>query len=345
MILIQNIYHMLAYAFHVLNEQGLKQVDAEVFDNAQRLCAEILIKGVSAQIKRGLKRDYVPYNETLSSIKGRIDVSASIKNLSVIRRQLVCSYDKFTTDIILNRIIKSTLILLLKSELTGKQKKEIKKLLIYFADVEEIDVRSIDWNIHYSRTDQTYQFLITICQLTVKGLLQTQSDGSYKLMNFFDEQRMSRLYEKFILEYYKKHFNGSTFGSSLIDWQLDYGTRDMLPAMKTDIMLQKDNNILIIDAKYYGSTTQVNFDKHTIHSSNLYQIFTYVKNKEFELRNKEHKVSGMLLYAKTDEEIQPDNEYYMSGNKISVKTLDLNTDFTSIKNQLDNIVNKHFAVL
>ena len=98
MILIQNIYYMLSYAFQVLNEQGPKEVDAEVFDNAQRLCAEILIKGISVQIKRGLKRDYVPKTETLSSVKGKIDVSDSIKTQSIIRRQLVCNYDEFTTD-------------------------------------------------------------------------------------------------------------------------------------------------------------------------------------------------------------------------------------------------------
>lgn len=53
-------------------------------------------------------------------------------------------------------------------------------------------------------------------------------------------------------------------------------------------------------------------------------------------------VSGMLLYAKTDAVIQPDGVYQMSGNQISVKTLDLNCDFEDIKTQLDNIVEVHF---
>ena len=75
-----------------------------------------------------------------------------------------------------------------------------------------------------------------------------------------------------------------------------------------------------------------------MHSNNLYQIFTYVKNKEAELTDKPHNsVSGLLLYAKTDEQIQPDNEYTMSGNRISVKTLDLNCDFEIIKEQLNRI--------
>ena len=43
------------------------------------------------------------------------------------------------------------------------------------------------------------------------------------------------------------------------------------------------------------------------------------KNKEAELKDQPHEVSGMLLYAKTDEEIQPNGSYLMSGNRISVK--------------------------
>ena len=53
-------------------------------------------------------------------------------------------------------------------------------------------------------------------------------------------------------------------------------------------------------------------------------------------------MSTMLLYAATDEAIQPDNRYRMSGNQISVKTLDLNQDFSEIAAQLKAIVDTHF---
>lgn len=52
-------------------------------------------------------------------------------------------------------------------------------------------------------------------------------------------------------------------------------------------------------------------------------------------------VSGMLLYAKTDEDIYPENEYRMSGNRISVRTLDLNEEFSEIRKQLDQIAEKY----
>ena len=74
---------------------------------------------------------------------------------------------------------------------------------------------------------------------------------------------------------------------------------------------------------YYAHSTQVQYDRHSLHSGNMYQIFTYVKNKDAELAGKPHSVSGMLLYAKTDEDVFPDHEYSMSGNKIAVRTLDL----------------------
>ena len=59
-----------------------------------------------------------------------------------------------------------------------------------------------------------------------------------------------------------------------------------------------------------------------------------------DLRNK---VSGMLLYAATDEAIQPNQRYQLSGNQISVRTLDLNQEFSVIASQLDGIVMEHFG--
>ena len=67
MIPIQNIYYMLSYAFQVLNEQGYKSVATEHFENVADLCAAILIKGLSKQLKRGLMKDYIPKREPLTA--------------------------------------------------------------------------------------------------------------------------------------------------------------------------------------------------------------------------------------------------------------------------------------
>lgn len=344
MIRIQNVYYMLAYAFQVLNEQGYKNIATEDFDNTAELCAAILSRGISTQIKRGLGKEYISKTEPLSSLRGKIDMSESMKTQTFLKKQMICSYDDFSVNSYMNRIIKSTVDILLRSEISKTRKKELRKLMVFFADVDPIDLHTVNWNVQYNRNNQTYRMLISICYLVFKGLLQTQSDGTTKLMDFIDEQRMHRLYEKFLLEYFRREHPSLKASASQIDWALDDGVGTMLPVMQTDIMLTQGDKTLIIDAKYYAHSTQRQYEKHTLHSGNLYQIFTYVKNKEAELAGKPHKVAGMLLYARTDEEIVPDADYKMSGNNISVKTLDLNADFADISKQLDRIAENYFEI-
>lgn len=333
---------MLSYSFQVLNEQGYKKIDTEKFHNVAELCASILTKGISVQFKKGLGREYIQEEDVISSIRGKIDITMSIKLRTMLKKQMVCIYDEFSVNSYMNRILKTTMTLLMSADISKSRKKELKKLLIYFDDVEMIDIKTIQWNVQYNKNNKTYRMLISVCYLVVKGLLQTNADGNTKLMDFFDEQRMCRLYEKFILEYYRKEHKEIKASASQIPWQLDDEVNAMLPIMQTDIMLSKNDKVLIIDAKYYTKTLQSQYNVNTIHSGNLYQIFTYVKNKEVELTKRPHEVAGMLLYAKTDELVLPSNEYSMSGNKIIVKTLDLNCDFSTITSQLDSIVNSYF---
>ena len=342
MIPIHNVYYMLSYAFQILNEQSYKNIATEQFHNTADLMAAILSKGIATQIKRGLGKEYIPQREALSTLKGKMDITESIKTQTILKKQMWCTYDEFSVNGTKNRIIKSTLELLLGSDIPKHRKKELRKLMVFFSDVKNIDLHSVNWNMKYDRNNKTYRMLISICYLVVNGLLQTNSEGNTKIMDFLDEQSMFRLYEKFILGYYKKHYTELSPSASRIPWSVD--NTIMLPVMQSDIHLQKGNTVLIIDAKYYSHTTQVKYDNHTLHSHNMYQIFTYVKNCDYVFGEEDHKVSGMLLYAKTEEEIQPDNIYQMHGNQITVKTLDLNQKFDIIAKQLDNIVKSHFDI-
>ena len=193
----------------------------------------------------------------------------------------MCSYDEFSTNAYNNRIIKTIFDVLLRAKITKERKKEIKKLLIYFDGVELLDIHNINWNQRYDRNNQSYRMLVSVCYMVIKGLLQTTADGSTKLMDFLDEQRMCRLYEKFILEYFRRHYPQIKTSAAQIPWILgEDSSTTMLPVMQSDITLTYEDKVLIIDAKYYSHTTQVQYDKHTLHSNNLYQIFTYVKNKD-----------------------------------------------------------------
>lgn len=346
-IFIKNIYYMLSYAFTPLNQGGYEDVEKEEFDNIHNLLAVILSKGISRQLKQGLYREYIGRTEDVATMRGKIEMQGTIANKLARKRVLTCEFDELSENNLFNQIIRTTVMLLLRhQDVKADNKAELKKEMLFFSNVDTIDPTTIRWAaIRFQRNNSTYRLLVSICQLILEGMLLTTDKGDYRLASFIKPEQMSHLYEKYILEYYAKEHREINANTPQIPWVVDDGYRTMLPTMQSDITLtnKAGDQVLIIDAKYYTSTMQTYYNVQTYHSANMYQIFTYVKNKAASFGDQPHRVSGMLLYARTDEEVQPDDTYQMSGNQIGVHTLDLNRKFPEIAEQLDKIVEEHFV--
>lgn len=299
-IFIQNIYYMLTYAFQVLKHDHYAEIATEHFENIYDMFAAIFGKGVSRQLKQGLYKEYVLYEDNLSTLRGHLDFQKTMQNKLTKKQELYCHFDELSVNNLYNRILKTTMWLLFRNaDVKPERKALLKKNLLYFDEVEGIEKAEIKWStIRFQKCNQNYRMLLNVCNLVLEGLILSTEKGEVK-------------------------------------WA------DFLPVMQTDITLKNTERTLVIDAKYYSHTMQAQYDTYTIHSGNLYQIFTYVKNLD-----KDHcgKVAGLLLYAKTTDKIQPDHIYRMGGNAIGVKTLDLNCDFTEIRAQLDDIVRKGFGL-
>ena len=338
-ILIKNIYYMLSYAFSELKKNNYDDIDKEDFEHIEDLFAEILVKAVSLQIKQGLYRSYINKSETLPLLRGKIDIKGTIRNRIQHKTLISCEFDELSENNILNQVLKTTICLLLTSkEVYHARKVELRKLILFFSGIDIIEPNTIRWDLmHYQRNNQTYRMLMNICYFIIEGMIMTTESGEYRAPTFSDEH-MCKLYEKFILEFYRVHYPELRPNADQIEWDINRDENPIisfLPTMQSDITLHKGDKTFIIDAKYYGHMMQKQFEKYSIHSGNLYQIFTYVKNKDV---NNEGKVSGMLLYAKTEEEIVPDMDAVFSGNRIMVKTIDLNQPFDNIKQQLGKII-------
>ena len=338
-ILIRNIYYMLAYAFQELRQNNYVEIEGEDFKEIYDLFAEILIRGISFQLKQGLHRDYVARSESMPRVRGKIDMTETV-GLKIKRSNLVvCNYDELSEDNIFNQIIVTTVNILLRVSDVKKEKKDrLKKLVLFFSNVSPIRVNSIHWNtLRFDRNNRSYRMLLYVCYFILDGMLMTTEDGHYKMRELSDEH-MNRLFERFVLEYYRKHHPQCKARAEQVKWNIDkeLSTETLLPIMQTDIMLTLGNRTLIIDTKYYSHTMQQQFDKVSIHSNNLYQIHTYVTEHD---TARDGHVDGMLLYAKTEESITPDGQMKMtSGNTIFFRTLDLNQEFKTISMQLDKLV-------
>ncbi|MDR1604598.1 MAG: 5-methylcytosine-specific restriction endonuclease system specificity protein McrC [Gracilibacteraceae bacterium] len=329
MVKVGNIYIMLAYAFRSLNAGGISYAGNEDFDNLHELFAEIIIGGMRKQLKRGLPRQYSSQREELSNLRGKIDLQTSIRQQTMVRHRLVCEFDEFTEDTPGNRLIKCAITHLLKQSDVSYERKHFLKFLRASLD-NVADVQSV--KVPQQRTGGAeYAMLVNVCGFLLDGLLMN-TGGGYRMREWLTDDALSSLYERFLLAYFKRHYAFKA-KKAQIDWDMPEVPAQM-PKMESDVYLTHNGRTLIIDAKCYSRTMSKHFGKKTYHSHNLYQIYTYVKNAD---KAKDGSVSGMLLYAKTDEDITPDNDSIIGGNGISVKTLDLTQDFSGIRSQLAKV--------
>lgn len=338
-ILIRNIYYMLAYAFQELKQNSYAEIEGESFVDIYNLFAEILTKGISYQLKQGLYREYIQKNETRATLRGKIDLNETLLLKMRHSNFVGCEYDELTENNIYNRIIVTTINILLRHADVEKNKKaSLKKLMLFFSNVQPIEIKDIHWNLlRFDRNNRSYRMLLYICYFILDGLLMTTEDGKYKMREFSDEH-MNRLFEKFVLEYYKKRHPKLNPNPRQVEWNIvkEESTESILPIMQTDIMLTGKERTLIIDTKYYSKSMQSQYEKQTIISNNLYQIHTYVTEHD-----KDHlgTVDGMLLYAKTEESIIPNGHMKLkAGNTIYFRTLDLNQKFSEIEKALDSFL-------
>lgn len=340
-ITIRNVYVMLTYAFRAIHSDGTDQIAGESFDHLHDLLAEVLVRGVGAQVKRGINRDYLTHRDELATVRGRIEVTRTMAARSLTRGRLVCEFDEYETDTPHNRALKSVMVLLIRrGDLKAPIRDALRRLLPHFDAVTLIAPTEIRWNsLQYHRANASYRLLLGVCELVVRGLLPTEDSGTAKLLSWISDDAMSTLYERFLREYFAVHHPELSPAASAVAWDLD--DRDspgfgQLPAMRTDVTLRRGGRALIIDAKYYGrSMDSGRWGKSTIHSANLYQLLAYVKNADV---NQSGSVSGLLLYARTDAADQPDLDVVIQGNRLGARTLDLSREWSDVSSQLEDLV-------
>lgn len=111
---IENIYYMLCYSWNRLEHLDRNYVGQLEEKNILDLLTLVFQKEVNFIIKKGLYREYVVEKEENSAIKGKLGFNESLPLIGKRSGKLVCEYDDMSYNVQLNRIIKSTIINILK---------------------------------------------------------------------------------------------------------------------------------------------------------------------------------------------------------------------------------------
>ena len=338
---IENIYYLLCYAWDKLEEKD--QVKVEVDDHTELidLFAKILIKGTGMLLKRGIEKDYISETIELAGVKGKLEMSPTLKSGIYLKQRTICTIDEFSENILSNQILITTLHRLIRTrELNPDLKKEIKPLIWMLPGIEMIDLSNrVFSQVRLHRNNRFYSFLIKVCQIIYENTLPSENPGEWLFKDFLrDERKMNKLFESFLFNFYKREFPKWLVKRDHIYWQFDASVeehRNFLPRMETDISIYNESGKIIIDAKYYRETMIGKYDRLKIHSVNLYQIFSYLMNQRSTTKES-NQTRGMLVYPTI--ETESDLDYGYEDHRIQIKTVNLNMNWKLIDERLRAIV-------
>lgn len=340
---ITNLYYLLAYAWdHKLSEAELVAINADSCPDLNNLFARILINATHHLIRRGLDRNYMPFEEETPRIRGCIDFSASEKTQSRTRGKLVCNYDELSPDVLHNQIIKATLRILRNDKRVHQDsRKRLAQSLEAFDEVRDLRVTPRHFHgVQLHRNNRAYRFIIHLCELIQASLLPAKSqDGSRRFRDFTrDEKIMAKVFEDFVRNFARRHLSEATVSAMYIAWHAsDFGegTSAMLPSMITDVTVAWRDRKLILDCKYYQEALVSRFDALRFRADNLYQLNAYLTNKAF--APGWENVEGILLYPSNGYHF--DHAFTLHGNhKIRVATIDLQQPWLQIQMELHDLL-------
>lgn len=340
MIPIENIYYLLCYAWNKLDEK--EQVKIAVDDKTELLdlFAKVLISGTKILLKRGVDKNYVSETIDLAGVKGKLELGPTLKSRLHQKLRTICTVDEFSSNILTNQILVSTLYWLLRCRgLDSDLRGQVKNLLWMLSGIHVIELkRSHFAAIRLNRNNGFYGFLLNVCQILYENLLPTETPGELTFMDFTrDDRQMSRLFETFLLNFYRREFPHWEVKRSYISWQLEAehsANLAYLPRMETDISIKTAQGITIIDAKYYSETLREHHGSAKIKSENLYQLFSYLLNQR-SADPTTHYTRGILLYPTIETEY--DLEYRFEQHPIAIKTVNLNMHWRYIEERLKTI--------
>jgi len=345
---IENIYHLLCYAWDRLEMRDL--VDVSRLDTHEQvdLLACVLAAGTERLLKLGLDRGYLEMKHESRTIRGRIDFSTCIKRFLFPRARAQCTFDELSADVLHNRILKTTLARLARvNALSPDLMVRLVKLSNRMRGVTRVRLTNqVFSRVQLHANSSMYAFLIQICELAYHATLVDERTGEVRFKDFSrDENRMWRLFQGFLLNFYRVHESRTGYrvkSEQRVAWMMDGADHDkplcepsLLPEMKPDITLRSSDRTIVMDAKYHQRTLQDHFGKLTIKSGDLYQIFTYLKNLEG-AGGYDALAHGVLVYPTVGQPV--DATYHLHGHDVRVFTVDLGQHWRRVETQLFSLV-------
>ena len=314
--------------------------ELDQMERVHDLLGKVLAEGTFRLIRRGIDRGYREVREDLAGIRGKIAVGETAKRALRARGQVTCDYEELSHDVLHNRILRSTLRSLMRlPDLHSDVRAEVRSAYAKLGGVTLVPLRRLVFQqVQLDHNRRYYRFLLSVCWLIHEQLLVDEQSGE-ATFTAVSEERMERLYEDFIIEFYRREQNRYRVNNRgrTIAWASE-GTLDQhrskLPRMEADVILEAPSRRIIMDAKYYREALGGRYGGK-LRSNNLFQLLAYLRNREATVtQGARHE--GMLLYPTVDASVEVD--VCLEGFSIRARSIDLAQSWHNIHQDMLDLI-------
>jgi len=329
---IRNVYYLLLYAWDQVGEGQEALVGGEDFTRLQDLLGHVLAGSVARLLTRGLDRNYIPFDETIAGIRGKLDLSGTIKANLLVSARTRCRFDELEHDVVHNRIIKATLRNLAGADVSREVGDHLRRLYARMSTVSDVRITRGDFSsVQLHRNNRVYAFVLDVCRLIHDHLLMESGGAKARFQDFREsDATMAAIFERFVYNFFRKEQKRFVVGRPVILWNEAEAPNGGLPRMHTDVVLRDPGRVIIIDTKYYREALSGRFDDR-VRSSHLYQVFAYVENWKANSPGGPP-VEAMLLYPVVKRPFSYD--FRLKGHRITVRSIDLDQGWREIRADL-----------
>ena len=311
---VANIYYLLCYAWRHIEELGVVRLEEiEGLHETHHLLGKVLAQGTARLIRAGIDQGYQDVREDLAGVRGKLMIGEMAKRALRTRGRTACEFEELSRDVLHNRILRSTLGALLKlPDMDTEVRSEIRMVYGKLDGIRLVRLnRHLFQQVQLDPNRHLYRFLMSICELIHDHLLVDERMGETRFLDIRkDNICMWSLFEDFVIEFYRReqhHFDVNRDGRG-IHWN-DEGTREdqrsMIPRMEGDVLLDSQDRRIVLDAKWYTEPLSHYYGERKLRSDNLYQLLTYLRNREA-TANPGARHEGILLYPVVTEPVRAD---------------------------------------
>ncbi|WP_318473957.1 McrC family protein [Photobacterium leiognathi] len=236
------------------------------------------LQSVNVLVKRGLRSDYVPKEDNLAYLKGKLNVGKQLRHNFINKHKFYCEYDEFLLDRPANRLIHAALTKVNGVVRSAENQKLLQELMFVFHDVPVSLNHKHDFSlVALGRGMNHYELPLAWVKLILDGFSPQTMKGDHHAASLLFP--MERVFEDYVAQSLSKTLKQThrlkvqVQSKSLVTHKGCSWFK-----LKPDMVIEYNSRVVtVLDTKWklLDSSKANGTDKYGLSQSDFYQMLAY----------------------------------------------------------------------